>query len=471
MLLVRKIVLIFMILVDICYAEPWLANKFAQNCAGCHSPSRANLEAKDRRCTLSCQGCHVNPQGGGMRSFYGKWTENYFLKSFKIDRKRDYPVNAPLNPMVTVENNYITDQYYSRDGFEYTIVDQETFRSLIPYQDPFWQTRRSKLDLGLDIRWQNNSGEQTVESSEGPSTREIAHNFLMAVNLGLRYRPFYTGLAIVAELQYLGNPREKRLYDIETPYRSRDLYILLDNLPFNTFLQYGMYRPQFLDLGSDHTRLSNRIVSQLTSGQPATFRSSWEAISIGGSPNVPFYNFSVITKRREGDQFTQQNGFVANVGGRFVTAGLSLNLSYWKTDRRELRENAQTDSQFTSTELVGVSLGASFGIWTPTLRLMTFESIKAKDFFTRGSLYEMENHIALFRHIYAYIGLTTTDQYLGQTQGFMNQKSVGLKVFLNSGAELQIIYETEESSDQGDSYENNVRYDSSIIKSQLHFFL
>ena len=49
-------------------SEPWLSNRFAQDCVGCHDEGRPNLDILDRRCTLSCQGCHVSPNGGGMRS-------------------------------------------------------------------------------------------------------------------------------------------------------------------------------------------------------------------------------------------------------------------------------------------------------------------------------------------------------------------------------------------------------------------
>ena len=68
-------------------AEPWLANKYAQNCASCHAPSRINRPLRDRRCTLSCQACHTNPSGGGLRNHYGKWTQNRWLKSFGESQK------------------------------------------------------------------------------------------------------------------------------------------------------------------------------------------------------------------------------------------------------------------------------------------------------------------------------------------------------------------------------------------------
>ncbi|RME17410.1 MAG: hypothetical protein D6797_02570, partial [Bdellovibrio sp.] len=78
-------------------AEPWISNRFAQNCAACHSPSRRNRPVKERRCTLACQGCHVNPNGGGLRNQYGLWNQQRWLKSFRPKKltqwfhKKDIP--------------------------------------------------------------------------------------------------------------------------------------------------------------------------------------------------------------------------------------------------------------------------------------------------------------------------------------------------------------------------------------------
>ena len=69
-------------------AEPWLSTRYAQNCAGCHLFESQNLVPKDRRCSLSCQGCHVNPNGGGMRSFYGKRNSKYWLRSTRLKKNK-----------------------------------------------------------------------------------------------------------------------------------------------------------------------------------------------------------------------------------------------------------------------------------------------------------------------------------------------------------------------------------------------
>src|SRR4051812_40103030 len=67
------------------FAQPWLATRYAQNCAACHAPGRLNKPASERRCTLSCQGCHVNPNGGGLQTFYGVWNQQRWLRSVYVD--------------------------------------------------------------------------------------------------------------------------------------------------------------------------------------------------------------------------------------------------------------------------------------------------------------------------------------------------------------------------------------------------
>src|SRR5690606_16152465 len=65
------------------------------NCSGCHAPGRKNLPPAKRRCTLACQGCHVSPQGSGLRSQYGKWTEDRWLRSFRTDLLAHKKTYAP----------------------------------------------------------------------------------------------------------------------------------------------------------------------------------------------------------------------------------------------------------------------------------------------------------------------------------------------------------------------------------------
>src|SRR5687768_2640390 len=54
-------------------ATPLIALKESNNCGGCHKPGRSQRPFLERRCTLNCQGCHIDPSGGGGRNQWGAY--------------------------------------------------------------------------------------------------------------------------------------------------------------------------------------------------------------------------------------------------------------------------------------------------------------------------------------------------------------------------------------------------------------
>ena len=269
--------------------EPWLSNRFAQNCAGCHDTGRPNRPVLDRRCTLSCQGCHVNPNGGGLRSTYGKWSEKW-LTLLRDDREPG------------------TES--TRMG--HTALGSEFLES-IPPGDPYHTRRSTTIEAGGDIRY----------------LRTDENSFLMATTFGLRWKTL-DRVSVVFEPQMFGRPKTD-------PWALRPVdgsaYILVDDLPLNTFIMSGRYRPLFGLATPDHTSLPARIFAEAATGSPRSQGLLFRATTIGLAPNVPYFNLHVI----DGDSGALEDGgdvrsgVAFNTGLRFVSAGLSFQYSWWRT--------------------------------------------------------------------------------------------------------------------------------------------
>lgn len=65
-------------------ATPILALKEADNCQGCHKSGRSQRPFFERRCTLDCQGCHIDPAGAGPRNAWGYYYSQAELSTIKF---------------------------------------------------------------------------------------------------------------------------------------------------------------------------------------------------------------------------------------------------------------------------------------------------------------------------------------------------------------------------------------------------
>ena len=66
------------------FGTPLIALREANNCGACHKPGRAQKPVLFRRCTLDCQGCHIDPAGGGPRSQWGYYYTHSTASSLKF---------------------------------------------------------------------------------------------------------------------------------------------------------------------------------------------------------------------------------------------------------------------------------------------------------------------------------------------------------------------------------------------------
>lgn len=461
------------------YSEPWLSNRYAQNCAACHAPGRVNRPYNKRKCSLSCEGCHVNPMGGGLRSFYGKWGQKKWLRSLTWSKwtagenppaprpKQLYAHRYPkeirpamskarfnkLNkvfgkrkrvPQVDSKSPFIDERHFEMSrhkpgdheaetksefekdpGHGYEANDQE-FESLIPKDDPYFLTKEGRVEAGIDARYFILQRDVNGTSDSGES--------LMAFDYGISVKPWMPNLSFTFEHRYFNDPFTAE-WDAAFAGRgiTRSAYVKLNELKYNSYAMAGIYRPMFGIDNPNHFALRQNILYRTSNGSQ---NAVYEGISFGAAPNVPFFNVSYLFKGMPGigDQST---GFVMNAGMRAVRNGMSAVLSYWQTEK-DLNGNTL------KKQMMSASGGFNFFnriIGGGEIAFFKDDSINGLNVVrNKGYLLDLDLKYRMWREFYPQVKYAITNVARDLSAGSTTELTFGAKFFAFAGLELELLY-------------------------------
>jgi len=456
------------------FAEPWLASRFADNCASCHAPGRVNdTNFKTKRCSFSCKSCHTNPNGGGLRNFYGKWMEERWLRSTFIE---DYKLNKP-RPAPAAQQAYGEQTLKSflanvKDPKEISRVEREGFKLVeasdatpehnydhhvtprpsvdekaeaylrIPQDDPLRVTQSSYFNAGVDFRWFYLDSKASSDKTASTDQKGMVP---MATEVGASVTPF-KHTTVVWESRFLADPRKASVWD--DAYTSgagvRSAYVLVDDLPYNSYAMYGIFVPMFGNQEADHTSLA-----ALASG--ITEHSVYKGGSIGTSGNAPFFNVSILEPFEDRDM-SQDRGFVFNVGARFIPWGAYIMLSWWDTKAKDY-DTLVIQSHRMQALTGGFTKGRFTFVAQVNDMLIDVPNVRRDS----GTVIQIEPRFRIWKETY----LKGSAEYLNTSPtlrlGSAKQYGVGVGSFVMSGLELEIMYKDLQSTELGvDSRETNM---------------
>ncbi len=505
------IVVSFVFTLDLVQAEPWLANRYAQNCTACHAPGRLNRKPSKRRCTLSCQGCHVNPNGGGLRNQYGKWNEERFLRSFYTGLAWNKKSPAPLHKQRYFQKNLkqmakskkkkgkgkqasvrklskkqmlhyarfgaplveipkaITDEDPYFESSNYTTARNKVEElSRMSRNDPYRVERRNMVTVGGDLRL---FYLQRSEGAPAGSKLEEGTFFPMVFDFGVRVRPIKENLSFVYEGRVLnagnlgpgGDPSSlDKLFGPRGAGINRSAYMLVDDLWYNSYLQVGFFRPMFGLYNPNHTAMINDYTN-------LDFTTSIKQVGFGLAPNVPFgiFNYILPSEGVGAGSISAEEGFNFTLGLRFVRLGAHAQLHYWQSeDDQGLNPRKRTMWNINGgVVLLDRRLIVNGELTNVRKEFAGLDETKILGVDVRGRIWREVYLTGGYAQANAAIAFNNTTSGTGISPGSGTETTLGIRGFWISGFETELLMSDKVNKEDGFADQKE-----STLSFQMHAF-
>jgi len=258
-------------------AEAWALPQFsvlsARQCDNCHlDPAKwENPKVSERKCSLSCTSCHINPTGGGMRSTAGRFYGKEVLAMFghKPSEGWQEPIGAASQPAGAGADAEAEGQWQA----------SPPAGSAARYagEDPTpW------LRVGTDVRAM---AYFNGRPGEGHAVFPMQLDLYLA---GTVYNPeeYNKGrLTLLVNGGVLGS-RSEKFSGFQDRFFLREWWALFDDLPYQLYGKLGQFLPAYGWRLDDHT-------SFIRQGQSFDNERQVTGLEVGLNPNYLYAHASI----------------------------------------------------------------------------------------------------------------------------------------------------------------------------------
>ncbi|HEX6790749.1 MAG TPA: hypothetical protein VF247_05510, partial [Candidatus Krumholzibacteria bacterium] len=329
-------------------AVPQFAAQAGRTCDNCHIiPDWDTPKLAHRKRNMSCQSCHVDPAGGGLRTTAGRYFGRASLPmiAWSPRPQDDWDHNLPFigrRDKVTPYDSYMPigpRNIEQAQAYTDSISDQLAWgvhEKLIPTAP--WPGRYFGLNpdpflrVGGDLRL-------------GFLAAGSALIFPMQLDIATAVHPVHHVTALMA----VGARGQSSGYsdtfdDSHTPY-FRDLFVMTSEWPYQAYVKAGRFMPNYGLRLDDHTTRTRREF-ELDNSLPESRVLGVEAGAVAAYPFIHASYFKMKSKFEEPDPWDISDvddgwGAALNLGWRDLAWSLG---SSYLTRRRPLDEGGDTDT-------------------------------------------------------------------------------------------------------------------------------
>ncbi|MCS6972404.1 MAG: hypothetical protein NZL89_05195 [Leptospiraceae bacterium] len=420
-------------------ALPLYTAREGRQCDNCHAyPFETDKQMAwqdpplaERKCNLSCQTCHLDPGGGGLRNVPGRYharatlpmlnTETRpwhdrdrnigdllaFLREAKAQaptETKSVKTETPAQPATQKLRRFKThdlppfNSWYDPLAFGHAWdIAQKKLHPLGPEFGVYGkQNADPLLQFGLDSRF--------AFLSSGTMTTF----FPMQTDLGARFHPVeHWTAAATFGLVGRANPQAQRNRPLSAMYTIRNAFVMLHELPYQAFVRAGMFQPTFGMRQEDHTAPVRRHFEMDLSQK----YSAVIGMEVGLAPNYPYLSLSAFTNnvgRRAGDpveDFTiNMHGFGAAVAAGWRDLAFGGGISFMHK-----RRNIEWGGNLTAFSIDGYFNPGRFWLkfpltFTGELAIGEYSTLATRQFYANyfGVDYLLANGINLKLNNHAY---------------------------------------------------------------------